>query len=95
MTKAQTLWQLAQENEELFIQWAQLWHGDHDSKSQHKDCHVYLMLKDYNNQMATVESVLDTVIDEDHDWEESWEQFLKDKGVMELSEVNGYGALAE
>lgn len=61
-------------NKQLFLQWAYLWHGNHDSTHEHDDCPVYLSL---NKPTVKLTEVFEAVVEtEGDDWKESWETFL-------------------
>lgn len=66
-------------NEELFIRWAEINHGDHDGDTHDAHCDVYDVLRKYKAETATLEDVYNAVVEtEGDDYLESWSQFLED-----------------
>lgn len=67
---------------DLFIQWVEINHGDHDNKDGFSPCDVYKYLQIYkedrskNNLYNLIDSLNDT--EGQAEWWESWERYLND-----------------
>jgi hypothetical protein len=65
-------------NEQLFVKWLTLWHGDHDAQHEHSECEVYSTLNKYNKGEATIHELFNAVEEtEGEDWKESFEHLLQ------------------
>lgn len=88
MTKAELksdeLRALAIKHPDLFTKWAMINHGGctKEHLEEHEiegECEVYALLQ---KDEYTTNELLDAVDEADGDWEESWENYLTDKGII-------------